>query len=243
MTVLPLVSEPATGRVADPSASREALLAGARAMLPWLVAIVPYGLVIGVTVGASAIAPSVGLATGPAIFSGSAQLAAIKLIEEGATPLVAVAAILAINVRLAFYSGGMAARWRGTTRRFRVLASYLLVDPSYAVGTEAYNRPSPNRPMHYLGGALVLWVAWQAAMVVGFVAGAGMPAGLNLQYAVPLFLVAEVVKKADRAATVAAAVVGGVVALVADTSLAHGGPPLGIGAGIAVACLVDRWLR
>jgi predicted branched-subunit amino acid permease len=223
---------------ADPG-SRAEVLGGARAMLPWLVGVVPYGLVIGVTVGASTVDAGAGLATGLTIYSGSAQLAAIEMLEHGAAPLVAIATVLAINARLVFYSGAMAPHWRGTSRTFRALASYLLVDPSYAVGRSGYGQGAP-RHLHYLGAAVTLWVAWQAAMFTGFLAGAGVPASLHLEHAVPLFLVAEVVHGSRTHPARTAAAVGALTAVLGGGLPLHAGPLVGIVAGLVAACAVDR---
>lgn len=224
--------------VAAPAARSE-LFGGARAMLPWLVGVFPYGLVIGVTVGASSVDPTAGLATGATIYSGSSQLAAIDMLAHGAAPIVAIATVLAINARLVFYSGSMAPHWRGTSRSFRVLASYLLVDPSYAVGKAGYEDGRP-RHLHYLGGGITLWVAWQVAMVTGFLAGARVPESLHLEYAVPLFLVAEVAHSARTSPTRTAAAVGALVAVCGVGLPLRAGPLAGIIAGIAAATAVDR---
>lgn len=222
--------------------TRADLLDGARAMAPWLVGVIPYGLVIGVTVGASTVDAATGLATSVTIYSGSAQLAAIEMLERGATPIVAITTVLAINARLVFYSGSIAPHWRGTSRTFRTVASYLLVDPSYAVGKAGYAHGRP-RHMHYLGGAITLWFAWQAAIVTGFLAGAGVPASLHLEYAVPLFLVAEVAHGARTHPARTAAAVGALTAIAGTGLPLHAGPLLGIVAGIAAACAVDRSRR
>jgi predicted branched-subunit amino acid permease len=219
--------------------ARAELIDGGRTMVPWLVGIVPYGLVIGATVGASSMAPAAGLATGATIYSGSSQLAAIDLVERGAAPIVAIATVLAINARLIFYSGSMAPHWQGTSRWFRVVASYLLIDPSYAVGKAGYADGHP-RHLHYLGAGLTLWVSWQVAILGGYVAGTRVPATLHLEHAVPLFLVAEVAHSARTSPTRTAAAVGALVALGGSGLPLHAGPLAGIVAGIAAACAVDR---
>jgi len=218
---------------------RGSYLRGAVAMAPWLAGIVPFGLVVGVTIGGSDVPAPAGLATGVTIYGGSAQLTAIRALGEGTAVVAAVAGVLAVNARLVLYSAAMAPHWRGTSPWFRALASYLLVDPSYAVGTEGYGRQAPLLAhRHYLGAALTLWVAWQAAILAGFLAGAAMPAGLRLQYAVPLFLVAQV---AGKARTRPAAVAGAVGAAVAVVARAH---PLGmlaaVVAGVAAGGALER---
>ncbi len=224
-----------------PTTARTHLLSGARAMLPWLVGVVPFGLVVGITVGSSSIDHGAGLATGVTIYSGSAQLAAISLLDQGAAPIVAVATVLAINARLVFYSASMAPNWRRTSPWYRATASYLLVDPSYAVGAAGYERhPGGRGHLHYLGAAVTLWVAWQAAITVGFLAGAGVPESLQLEHAIPLFLVAELGNGTRGRPAVTAAAVGALVATVAHGLPLHVGPLLGIVAGIAAASATER---
>jgi predicted branched-subunit amino acid permease len=103
-------------------------------MMPWLAGVVPFGLVIGVSAAQADVPTLARWLTGPLIYAGSAQLAAIGMLNAGAAPLVVVAAALVINVRLIFYSATMARHWRGTPRWWQFLAAYLLIDPSFAVG-------------------------------------------------------------------------------------------------------------
>jgi predicted branched-subunit amino acid permease len=136
-------------------ADRREIAAGARAMMPWLAGVVPFGLVIGVSAAQAEIPTLAGWLTGPLVYSGSAQLAAIGMLNAGAAPMVVVAAALVINVRLIFYSATMARHWRGTPRWWQFLAAYLLIDPSFAVGLDGYERLGRGRGhAHYLGGAV-----------------------------------------------------------------------------------------
>jgi predicted branched-subunit amino acid permease len=110
-------------------ADRRDIAAGAPAMAPWPAGIVPFGLVVGVS-GAQADVPRwAGWLTGPLIYAGSAQVAAIQMLDAGAAPVVVVAAALIINIRLIFYSATMARHWRGTPWWWRFVAAYLLIDP------------------------------------------------------------------------------------------------------------------
>jgi predicted branched-subunit amino acid permease len=63
------------------SANRSVLAAGARAMMPWLAGIVSFGLAIGFSAAQADIPTLAGWLTGPLIFAGSAQAAAIGMLE------------------------------------------------------------------------------------------------------------------------------------------------------------------
>jgi predicted branched-subunit amino acid permease len=215
-------------------ADRRDVAAGARAMVPWLAGIVPFGLVIGVSAANADVPTLAGWLTGPLIFAGSAQLATIGMLDAGAAPLAVMAVALVINVRLIFYSATMARHWRGTPWWWRLVAGYLLVDPSVAVGLEGYRRLGRGRGhAHYLGGAVLLWVSWLAAIGAGATAGAGLPTWLHLQFVIPLYLVGQAISKLADPALRRAIFVAAGVALLALPAPLQLGIALAIAAGIA----------
>lgn len=227
---------------AEVATARHDLVAGARAMAPWLVGIAPYGLVIGVSAARADMPTLAGWLTGPLIYSGSSQIAAIQLLDAGAAPLVVITAALAINLRLVLYSATMAHHWRDAPGWWQAIAAYLLVDPSLAVGVDGYERTGDRHRghLHYLGGAILLWAAWLAAIGVGATAGARLPNALHLEVVIPLFLVGEVVPRLTNGATRRAVAAAVVVALAATSAPLHLGPMLAIFAGLAAALVVGE---
>ncbi|HYZ99320.1 MAG TPA: AzlC family ABC transporter permease [Acidimicrobiales bacterium] len=224
--------------VPDPRPTRRAdLVAGARAMAAWLPGIAAYGLVVGVSAARADMPALAGWLTGPTIYGGGAQVAAIDLLDAGAAPVVVVATVLAVNARLVVYSAALAGFWRTTSRRWRLLAAYLLVDPSFAVGVDRYREPGDRvgAHAHYLGGAGLLWITWLAAITVGATAGARLPGGLHLELVVPLFLVGEVVRRLSSPAARRGCAAAVVVAVAGTAAPLHLGPVAAIVAGLAVA--------
>lgn len=210
------------------------LAAGARAMLPWLLGIAPFGLVIGVSAARAGLPTLAGWLTGPVIYAGSAQIATIQMLDAGAAPLAVVATALVINLRLFLYSAAMAPHWRGTPLWWRLVAAYPLVDPSFAVGIERYERPGDRRGghAHYLGGALLLWVTWLVSIGVGATAGARLPGWLHLEFLIPLYLVGQIVPKLARPAARRAALTAAAVGALALAVPLHLGIALAIAAGV-----------
>jgi predicted branched-subunit amino acid permease len=219
--------------------------AGARAMVPWLAGVAPFGLVIGVSAAQADIPTLAGWLTGPAIYAGSSQVAAIEMLDAGTAPIVVVITALVINLRLILYSGAIAAHWRGTPRWWRAVAAYLLVDPSFAVGIDRYQRPGDSTDAHryYLGGAITLWIAWLLAIGAGATLGAQLPAALHLEFVIPLYLVGEIVPKLRDRATRRAALTAAVVAVVAISAPLHLGVVLAIVAGLGAALTVTEGKR
>jgi predicted branched-subunit amino acid permease len=225
--------------------ARADLLDGARAMLPLLLAVTPFGLVFGVTLAGSGAPHLAGWSTSWLVYGGSAQLAAVGLVGQGASAVVVVASVAVIQLRLALYSTALAPHWRGTSRRWRGLAAYLLVDPSFLVGTQSYDgeRPSRSAHLHYLGGAVLLWVGWQAVTAVGLTAGAVVPAGLDLDFVAPLYMVALVVPAARSSAVRWAASTAALTAVAASVLPMHVGPAVGMMAGLLVGAQLLRSAR
>ena len=67
---------------------------GIRAVAPLLLAVIPFGLVLGVTAAGSAVGGALGIGTSFIIFAGAAQLVTVQLIDSGTSLLVVVSARL-----------------------------------------------------------------------------------------------------------------------------------------------------
>lgn len=222
--------------------ARSPLLAGVRAVGPWLLGVVPFGLVIGVSSAQADIPALAGWLTGPLIFAGSAQLVTIQLLDTGAAPVVTVVAALVINVRLVLYSATMAPHWRGTSRWWQALGAATLVDPTLAIGVTGYERERDRRDghLHYAGAATALFVAWLAAITVGATVGASLPPGLRLELVIPLFLAGEVVPRLDAPARTRAVGLTALVALAAPWIPLHLGTLLAVAGGVAMALRLEE---
>jgi predicted branched-subunit amino acid permease len=204
------------------------LIGGARAMAPWLLGVGPFGLLIGVSAAQADIPVGAGWLTGPTIYGGSAQIAAIQMLDAGAGPVAVIVTVLVISLRFVLYSAALAPYWRNTPLWWRLLGGYLLVDPSFVVGIERYQTAPDRRRMRYLGSAVVLWV-WLAAIGLGATVGARVPASLHLS-AGALFLIRRDRRVAGRHRRVV--LVTAVVALACLAVPMHLGIAIGIVAGM-----------
>jgi predicted branched-subunit amino acid permease len=215
--------------------TRGELLAGVRAMIPWLLGVGPFGLVIGVSAAQADIPTLAGWLSGPLIYAGSAQVATIQLLDAGAAPVAVIVTALVINVRLVLYSAAIAPYWRATPLWWRLLAGYLLIDASFAVGMQRYGPDADRRRGHayYLGGAALLWLGWLVAIALGALAGHRVPAWLHLEFVVPLFLIGKVVPALGSARARRVVAVSAALALACLTVPMH----LGIALGIVAGCL------
>jgi predicted branched-subunit amino acid permease len=237
--------------------TRAELVAGARAVAPMLVGVIPFGLVAGATPATTGLGGGTSIGLSTIVFAGASQLAAADALADGGSALVAIIAACTINLRLLLYSASLAPHLADVPLRRRLFIGYLLTDQAYAVSitrwtaeadAEAAGGPpatgAERKVPFYLGAALLLWVNWQICTVLGILVGSAVPDSLPLDFAVPLvFLVLLVPAITSRPAAVAA-IVGGLVALVADEAGAgHLGVLFGALAGIAAGAFADAVLE
>ena len=225
----------------EPTPVRASLLAGAAAAAPILPGILPFGLIAGfaaVDAGLS-IAQASGFSV--LIFAGASQLAAIDLIRQDAAFAVVVATALVINARFLMYSASLAPHFKELGASAKSLIAYVLTDQAYAFSIFHFDRHRPalsNRVAFYLGAGFTLWTTWQTATIIGAALGTEVPAGLSLEFAIPLVFMALLVPAiVDRPAAVAA-LTSGVIAVAAAPLEFNVGLLLAAAGGIVAGLLV-----
>jgi predicted branched-subunit amino acid permease len=185
-------------RPAVPVRARRPFVAGAAAAAPLVVGLIPFALLVGTAVAGSADIAAAWSGT-LLIYSGSAQLALLQLLHDGATAWSAVLAAVLINLRLAVLSASLAPLWLGTPWRWRLFAAATVVEPTWAVA-EQRRRESDGSPedevaarRHYAGAAVAVTVGWLAAVTAGALLGRADGLVPYLAVALPLCLVVMVV--------------------------------------------------
>lgn len=199
---------------------RREFLAGCRAEAPILLGVAPFGMIYGVLALGAGLDAFTAQAMSSVVFAGSAQLLSTRLIREGAPALVLVATVLVVNLRHALYSASLAREVRHLGPRWKGLLAYLLTDEAYAViagrlARDAGAPPAPHRHWYFLGAGLTLWASWQASTAAGIFLGAQVPAAWGLDFTLALTFIALVFPALKDRATLAAALVAGVLAVLA----------------------------
>jgi predicted branched-subunit amino acid permease len=216
--------------------------AGARAIAPMLVGVVPFGLVAGagpVTDGLG-IGSAIGFST--IVFAGASQLAAIDVLGDGGAGFVAALAAWTINLRMVLYSASLAPHLANEPLRTRLGLAYLLTDQAYAVSIARWTgADDPERRVpYYLGAGLTLWGSWQVSTIVGALIGSSVPEDVPLEFAVPLvFLVLLIPAISSRPAMVAAAVGGFGAVVAAEVGAGSLSLTVGAVAGIVAGTVAD----
>jgi len=219
--------------------------AGARVVAPMLVGVVPFGLVAGASPVAQGLGAGAAVGFSTIVFAGASQLAAIDVLGDGGSALVAALAAWTINLRMVLYSASLAPHLARETLATRLGVAYLLTDQAYAVSISAITgeqRQEPARRVpYYLGAALTLWGSWQLSTIAGTLIGSSVPEDVPLEFAVPLVFLVLLIPSIDSGPSVVAATVGGFGA-VAAAELGAGSLSLTIGAvaGIVAGTVADH---
>jgi 4-azaleucine resistance transporter AzlC len=196
---------------------RHAFWQGVRDALPFLLVIVPFGMLFGVLANEAGWRLGETLAMSAVVIAGASQFTALQLLSEGAPLLICIVAPLAINLRMAMYSASLAPHVGGAPRWQRALMAYGLTDQTYGVAMNRYTlAPRMSRRekvAYYFGSAVPVCAPWYFATWAGAVAGAAIPAGLALDFAVPITFIALFAPALRTVPHVAAAVVAVGVAL------------------------------
>lgn len=227
------------------SVAREAAVAGLRDVAPILLGLVPFGLITGVTGAAAGIDAVDMVIMSAVVYAGASQLAAVSLIAVTAAPWIVLLTVGLINLRFLMYSASLAPWVQRYGPLSRAVMAYLLVDHTYALSVIRYRREDDDfdRRAYYLAMGVVVWLQWVVMTALGAVLGAQLPAGLQLDFAVPLSFLALVVPIVTTRPALAAAVTGAALAVVlADL-------PYGLGlvvatlVGVAAGTLTETFLR
>ena len=222
--------------------SRPAFVDGARDMLPMTVGLIPFGIVCGVGALAAGASPVAALAMSMIVFSGAAQIIAAQLIAAGAPFAVIVLSCFVISLRFLMYSAALAPFLKPVDHRWRNLVAFLLTDQAFASTIQRFRGPPDLRAnvSYFVGGGVVLWLAWQFATIAGILVGAIIPPTWQLEFAVPLcFLALLAPLLRDRVALIVFATAG--VAAIALDAMPMRLSMICAGlAGIAVGVVADR---
>ncbi|WP_435360331.1 AzlC family ABC transporter permease [Haloarchaeobius sp. DFWS5] len=196
--------------------ARADVLAGVRATAPILLGIVPFGLIAGVSAVEAGLDPLHAVGMSVFIFAGASQLAAIGLLGDNAPLAFVVLTVVVINLRVTMYSASIAPYFQRFTARWKWLCAYVLTDQAYAISLTEFQETTPeerSRKWYFLGSGFTLWAVWQVSTILGVVVGASVPAGLSLEFAVPLTFMALLFPALKDRGTWTAGVVAGAVAI------------------------------
>ncbi len=223
--------------------NRGAFLAGVKAVLPILLGTAPFAMIAGILAVETGLAPIEAIGMSLIVFAGTAQLAGLQLIGQGAVWWVIVMTAWIINVRFMLYSASLGPYFSKLPLKWKVPLAHLQTDQAFAVSIAEFDEerlPEPLRHWFFFGAAITAWVTWQTGTAVGAFLGAGVPESWQLDFAIPLTFIALLAMSIKNRAMLAAVLVSGVLILAGDGLPYNLGLPLAVVASIGFGVWLEE---
>ncbi|MBX3049141.1 MAG: AzlC family ABC transporter permease [Anaerolineales bacterium] len=228
----------------DKSSARAALLAGMRDTFPLLVGAAPFGLIFGALAMASGLSAWGAAAMSALVFAGSSQFIAVGLIAAGTPVLVIALTTLVVNLRHMLYSATLAPKLKGLPLRWLLPLGFWLTDESFVVAAKQFDEQpqDPHNRWYLLGSELAMYTNWQLATWVGILAGSQIrdPQSWGLDYAMVVTFLGMLVPMLKGRPMLAAALVAGGTALLAQGLPHQLGLMLAALLGVTAGVLAER---
>lgn len=213
-------------------------------VLPGMLA---WGLVTGMAMTTSGLPLPIVLLMSVLVFAASAQLSAVPLLLVGAPLWLIWLTAMCVNLRFVIFSAQLRPHMMTLPLRWRLVAGYLSADVTYVLTVHRHgddapaNGANPGPLAYFLGVAVVNWVGWNVASLLGIAFASQIPQEWGLGFAGSLALLALLVTLTKDGRGLLSVLVAAVAAV-----LAWGMPMrLHIVVAIAVAVLaglaLDQW--
>tara|TARA_R110000868_G_scaffold237132_6_gene491554 strand:+ start:31314 stop:31949 length:636 start_codon:yes stop_codon:yes gene_type:complete len=178
---------------------------------------VPFAVLFGVVATEAGLNVLEALMYSVAVIAGAAQFTSLQLLSDGAPVFIALASALAVNLRMAMYSASLTPYLGAAPLWKRALVAYCMVDQTYACAVVAYEK-HPNwtlqhRLSYFAGVVMTICPFWYLLTIVGAMIGSTIPAGLALDFAMPITFIAMVAPMLRTLAHLSACIVAIVIAL------------------------------
>ncbi len=235
-------SEPA--QVQQWASRRIAYGSGARAIIPILFGVAPFGIIFGAVAVSSGIPVWMTASMSAFVFAGSAQFVAIELIASGAGIVIIVLTTFLVNVRHNLYAATIAPHFGRLPHRWLIPIAYILTDEAYVVVMQYFerNRNAHNKQWFYMGAAFTMYIVWQVATWIGIWAGSSIsdPAGWGLDYALPATFIAMLVPLVRTKGVAVCVLIAGTLSLLLYSLPYQIGLILAMVIGAAAGAMVDK---
>ncbi len=180
---------------------------------PLMIPVVPFGLIFGVLSIDIGFSPIETMGMSLIVFGGASQIVLLQLFSGGASSLVIISSVGAVNSRHLLYGAVVSEHLSGLKLVWKIIISYFLVDQAFARSNEYFkNNENKNKYFHLVGGGITCWVIWQTTTFLGIVLGALIPEKLGLSFAVPLTFLALLVNDFRKFINVIVIIISGLVA-------------------------------
>ena len=188
-------------------------LKGIADVSPLMIPVVPFGLIFGVLAIDVGFTPLETMGMSLIVFGGASQIVLLQLFSGGASSLVIISSVGAVNSRHLLYGAVVSEHLSDLKLIWKIIISYFLVDQAFARSSEYLkNNNEKNKYFHLIGGGFTVWIIWQITTFLGIILGASIPEKLGLSFAVPLTFLALLVNDFRKFINVIVIIISGLVA-------------------------------
>ena len=183
---------------------------------PLMIPVVPFGIIYGVIGMELGIGAYMTLGLSIIIFGGASQIVLLQLFSGGASSLVILSSVGAVNSRHLLYGAVLSEHLSDLKITWKIILSYVMVDQAFAVSNDYFkkNKNEKNKHFHLLGAGFTCWTIWQISTILGIVLGSIVPEELGLSFTISLTFLALLINDFRKFKNIIVMIVSGVVATI-----------------------------
>ena len=183
---------------------------------PLMIPVLPFGIIYGVIGMELGLSAYMIFGMSIIIFGGASQIVLLQLFSGGASSLVAITSVGAVNSRHLLYGAVFSEYLSHLKMIWKIILSYVLIDQAFAVSNTYFKNNKKNKHKHYhlLGAGFTCWTIWQISTILGIVLGSVVPEELGLSFTISLTFLAMLINDFRKFKNIIVMLVSGIVATI-----------------------------
>ena len=188
-------------------------LKGIQDVSPLMIPVVPFGIIFGVLAIELGFNGYTTMGMSIIIFGGASQIIFLQLFSAGASSLIILSSVGAVNSRHLLYGAVLSEHLSDLKLSWKIIISYFLVDQAFAVSNSYLKKNNDkNKHFHLFGAGVTCWAIWQITTFIGIILGSVIPDKLGLTFAIPLTFLALLINDFRKLINVIVILVSGIIA-------------------------------
>jgi len=192
------------------------LIKGVMDVSPLMIPVFPFGIIYGVIGMDLGIGPYMTLGLSIIIFGGASQIVLLQLFSGGASSLVILSSVGAVNARHVLYGAVLSEHLSDLKLFWKIILSYVMTDQAFAVSNDYFKKNNKDNNQHYhlLGSGFTCWIIWQISTILGIVLGSVVPEELGLSFTISLTFLALLISDFRKFKNIIVMLVSGLTATI-----------------------------
>ena len=188
-------------------------LKGIKDVSPLMIPVVPFGIIFGVLAIELGFNGYTTMGMSIIIFGGASQIIFLQLFSAGASSLIILSSVGAVNSRHLLYGAVLSEYLSDLKLSWKIVISYFLVDQAFAVSNSYLKKnKDKNKHFHLFGAGVTCWTIWQITTFIGIILGSVIPDKLGLTFAIPLTFLSLLVNDFRKLINVIVILISGTIA-------------------------------